>query len=79
MISDNSPNDVNIDITFDIKTFTEKIIKIGNLRWNIKKKYNPPTSCNCGQIPECGETLGYFLLQNINKIINSKDFNTIVK
>ena len=34
---DNSPNDVNIDITFDIKTFIEKIIKIGNLRWNIKK------------------------------------------
>ena len=34
---DNSQNDVNIDITFDIKTFIEKIIKIGNLRWNIKK------------------------------------------
>ena len=76
---DNSPNDVNIDITFDIKTFIEKIIKIGNLRWNIKKIYKPPTSCNCGQLSECGETLGFFLLQNINKIINSKDFNTISK
>jgi hypothetical protein len=76
---DNSPNDVNIDITFDIRTFIEKIIKIGNLRWNIKKKYKPPTSCNCGQLLECGETLGDFLLQNIKKIVDSKDFNTISK